>query len=135
MIWEFYVVFKEEMLPVLYKLYEWMEEKDKAPMSLVTGVITEIHKKGKKNNMANYRPLSILNADYKILAKILANRMKGVIGMVVSQTQAYSIPGRDIADTTSSIRDVIEHMRGKAIGIMVNLDIIKLLKGWIQLFV
>lgn len=39
-------------------------------------------------------------SQYKILARVLANRIKTVIGTVVGNTQAYSIPGRDIADTT-----------------------------------
>ena len=56
---------------------------------------------------------------------MLANRIKGVIGTVVGSTQAYSIPGRDIADTISSIRDTITHMKGNDIGIVASLDLNK----------
>lgn len=69
------------------------------------------------------RPISLLNVDYKILTKILANRVKRVIGGIVKPTQSYSIPGRDIADTTGTIGDVIEYMkREKEGGIVLGID-------------
>lgn len=90
---------------------------------MVEGVITILYKKGSKLDLENYRPISLLNVDYKILTKILANRMKRVIGEVVQPTQCYSIPGRDIADTIGTIRDVIEHMKRDSIGgVVVGID-------------
>lgn len=95
------------------------------PVSMATGLVTIIHKAGKRDKLENYRPLSCLNTDYKILARVLANRIKKVIGTVVRNTQAYSIPGRKIADTISNIRDTIEHMKDRKGGIVVNVDLNK----------
>ena len=122
---EFYIEFKEELVPVLDRLFRYIEEKGEMPHSMTIGLVSIIYKKGSRDKLENYRPLTMLNGDYKILAKVLANRIKGVIGTVVGSTQAYSIPGRDIADTISSIRDTITHMKGNKIGIVASLDLNK----------
>lgn len=48
----------------------------------------------------------MLNADLKILAKILSNRLKNVLPRIIETNQAYGVTGRDIADTTSGIRNM-----------------------------
>lgn len=50
--------------------------------------------------MENYRPI---NTDYKILSKIIANRNMEVVESIISSSQAYGIPGRDIADTVFGV--------------------------------
>lgn len=66
------------------------------PVGFSAGVVTLIFNKGPKNDIRNYRPISLLNVDYKIFTKVLANRMKEVAGDVVRSLQAYTVPGRDI---------------------------------------
>ena len=122
---EFYIEFRVELAPVLEKLFRDIEGKGGMPHSMTTGLVSIIYKKGNRDKLENYRPLTVLNGDYKILAKVLANRMKEVIGTVVGRTQTYSIPGRDIADTISSIRDTITYMRENSEGIVVSLDLNK----------
>jgi len=95
------------------------------PASMMTGLVTLVHKKGDKDKLENYRPLSMFNGDYKMIARVLANRMKRVIGSVVGSTQACSIPGRDIADTINRIRDTLDYMKGGIGGIVVSLDLNK----------
>lgn len=108
---EFYKTFREFLAPILCKLYKHMEERREMPESMGLGMITILYKnKGSKMKLENYRPLSLLNTDYKILTKVLANRIKGVVGGIISESQAYSIPGRDIVDTVCTIRDVVESM-------------------------
>ena len=122
---EFYIEFKEELAPVLEKLFRNIEVKGEMPHSITTGLVSIIYKKGSRDKLENYRPLTVLNGDYKVLAKVLANRIKEVIGTVVGSTQAYSIPGRDIADTISSIRDTITYMKENGGGVVVSLDLNK----------
>ena len=77
--------------------------------SMRHGIITLIYKnKGDKNLLRNYRPISLLAVDYKILARIMANRLKVVLPSIISEFQTCCIIGRDIADTTASVRDIIE---------------------------
>ena len=66
------------------------------PESVTTGVVTILFKnKGSRLELGTYRPISLLNHDYKILARVLAYRIKKVMGGIIAPTQAYSIEGRD----------------------------------------
>ena len=46
-------------------------------------ILSLIHKKSDSMNLKNYRPISIKNVDYKILALVLANRMQKVIDKII----------------------------------------------------
>ncbi len=68
----------------------------------------------------------MLNTDFKILAKVLANRLKKVLPEIITTNQAYSIIGREITDTVSNIRDKISYMiESKKEGYMVSIDLEK----------
>ncbi len=108
---EFYKTFIEVLTPILWELYKSMEERGEVPESMSLGVISILYKnKGSRLKLENYRPLSLLNTDYKILTKVFANRIKEIVGSIISPSQAYSIPGRDITDTVCTIRDVVDSM-------------------------
>ena len=62
-----------------------------------------------KLDIANWCPVSLLNTDYTILAKLLANRLKQCIGDVVHGDQSYCVPGQTIYNNISLIRDVINY--------------------------
>lgn len=121
---EFYKMYKKEVGPILVEVFRGMERTGLVQDRMVEGVITLIYKqKGSRLDLENYRPISLLNVDYKILTKLLANRMKRVIGEIVQPTQNYSVPGRDIVDTIGTVRDVIEYMkRDGAGGVVVGID-------------
>lgn len=52
--------------------------------------------------------MSLLCADYKILSKVLANRLRKVMEQVMHIDQSYCIPGRSIRDNISLIQDYWE---------------------------
>ena len=122
---EFYIEFQEQMIPIMGMLYERMECNDKVEKEISLGLVSMIYKKGSKGRLENYRPLTMLNVDYKILARVIAGRLKNVIDKVVGDRQAYSIPGRSIIDTICSIRDIMEYMRERKGGIVLSLDLNK----------
>lgn len=65
----------------------------------------------------------MLNTDFKILAKILANRLRKVLPKIISTTQAYGVQGKDILDIVQSIRDTIFYMKEKnKKGYLISLD-------------
>lgn len=70
---EFYKTFQNELIPYLTMLYNYAITSQSIPASIRTAVITTIPRQGKDlTQMSNCRPLSLLNYDCKIFAKILA---------------------------------------------------------------
>lgn len=74
-----------------------------------TGVVRLIHKKGERNDLRNWRPITLLTTDYKILAKALATRLTRVLPSVVQEDQTCGIPGRSIQDNCRLLQDIVDY--------------------------
>ena len=57
--------------------------------------------------LKNWRPISLLNSDYKILAKLFANRLLQVIPYIISHDQSGCIKNRSTFDNIRSLTDII----------------------------
>ncbi len=55
--------------------------------------------------------MSLLTTDYKLIAKVLANRLKTVLGDLIYQDQSYCIPERTIYDNIFMIRDILDYSK------------------------
>ena len=76
-----------------------------------------------KRLLKNWRPVSLLNVDYKILAKVLATRLQKVISYVISSDQVGYIRGRYIGDNIRIMLDILEMTKNEVDpGIMVMVD-------------
>ena len=115
----FWHILKNDLLSVLN--YSFLT--GGLPRSFRRAVITLLPKKGDLADIANWRPISLLNNDYKILARLLANRLKECISSVVGEDQTYCVPGRSIHDNVGLIRDIIEYANENGVPLaVVNLD-------------
>lgn len=106
---EFYRHFFNYLRDILLKVYINVHEKQTLSRSMKIGILSLIYKKkGDKKMLKNYRPISLLQVDYKIIARVMANRFKKILPSLVSENQSCCIMGKDIADTICNIRDIID---------------------------
>ncbi len=77
--------------------------------SMNTGLIRLIYKmKGSKFDLKNWRPISLLNVNYRILAKIHTNRLKKAMPFLIGNEQTSGVPGRNIYHNLMFLRDSID---------------------------
>jgi hypothetical protein len=82
-----------------------------------------IFKKNDRKNVANYRPITLLTCEYKIVTKALAIRLAETVPSIIHKDQAGFIPGRSIFDQTKLIETLINHAEFEEInGAIVTLD-------------
>jgi len=82
-----------------------------------------IYKKGDRKSLKNWRPISLINVDYKICSKALSVRLSKVLQFIVDPDQTCSVPGRRIPSNLHLLRDILDYItRTNETGILVSLD-------------
>jgi endonuclease/exonuclease/phosphatase family metal-dependent hydrolase len=103
-----------------YTRFEWMADwltevfneiivQQQLAISMQTAVVTLLFKKGDRNEIGNYRPISLLCCDYKIFTKVLAERMKNVLNDIIQTSQQGFVKGGDIRGSIIQVKRIIEH--------------------------
>ncbi|KAK3531106.1 hypothetical protein QTP70_011049 [Hemibagrus guttatus] len=105
---EFYKFFWKELGEDLLEVLEESCRERCLPLSSQRAVITLLPKKGDLQDIKNWRPVSLLCTDYKVMSKALANRLRDIMDSVIQTDQTYCVPNRSIIDSVSLIRDILD---------------------------
>ena len=121
---EFYKFFWDKLKKFLIDSYNYAFENDILSIEQRRAILILIPKGTKdKRLLKNWRPISLLNVDYKILAKGLAIRLQKVISNLVSLDQVGCIKERYIGNNIRTMLDILEITKNKLDpGLMVMID-------------
>ena len=113
---EFYKSFWETISNDLIQCINDIKKFGSLTHSQKQAVITLIEKKGKDRLfLKNWRPISLLNVDYKIITKVLAIRLKQVLPEIIHSDQTAYIKDRNITDTLRKLIDIIDYTKANNI--------------------
>ncbi|KAI3358257.1 hypothetical protein L3Q82_003259 [Scortum barcoo] len=105
---EFYKAFWDILAADILDVFNESLTYGSMPVSCRRAVLTLLPKKGNLQDIKNWRPVSLLCVDYKLLSKALANRLREAMEQVIHRDQTYCVPGRSMVDNVYLIRDVLE---------------------------
>ena len=102
---KFWSILGQDLVEVLNSCYR----AGSLTLSQRRGVISLSFKKGDRLDMRNWRPISLLNVDYKLAARAVAARLLKVIHLIVAEDQTCGVPGRYIGENVAFLRDVVSY--------------------------
>lgn len=83
------------------------------PKAVTASFIALIPKTDHPQSLSEYRPISLIGSMYKIVAKLLASRLKGCLGKVISNCQSAFLPRRQILDGVVVVNEVVDYVEKK----------------------
>ncbi|RVW98717.1 Transposon TX1 uncharacterized 149 kDa protein [Vitis vinifera] len=98
---------------VILEMFKEFHDQNMFLKSINNTFLVLIPKKGGPGDLGDFRPISLLGGLYKLLAKVLANRLKKVIDKVVSHDQNAFVTGRQILDASLIANEVIDNWKKK----------------------
>jgi hypothetical protein len=116
---EYWDIVGEDMVGVLNEILQRGELSETQKQGIIILIPKALHPSSTKD----FRPITLLTTDYKILTKVLANRLKMYLAKLVNIAQKGSVPGRTILDAISTIRDVMKYKNtAKEAGCILSID-------------
>ena len=92
----------------LFRICQMLWHSERIPPELVRGTFIMLHKKGSRDDMANYRAICLLCHSYKLLSAVVARRLMAVLEDRLPDTQAGFRPARGCRDNVCALRWFID---------------------------
>ena len=122
--YEVYLRMSHMFVPILTDMFNHWFAQGAIPGSVTKGVITLLKKGGRHvwEGLDDYRPITLLNTELKISARVLANRLQLVISDLIGSEQTFAVKGRSIQDNLHLIREVLEGIEDGTEAALISLD-------------
>ena len=83
------------------------------------GLITPSFKQGDRLDLKNWRPITLLNIDYKIASRALVEQLRQVIHAVVAPDQSCGVHGRYVSENISFLHDVVHYVSSSNVPVAI----------------
>ena len=122
---EFFQFFWRDLKVFFLNMVNESVETGALPLTLREGILTLIPKPNKpRSEIKSYRPITLLNVSYKIIAAAIADRIRNILPTIIDRDQTGFMKGRFIGDNTRLTYDLIHELkREKRSALFVSLDI------------
>ena len=108
---DLYKAFSRQFSPRLAHLFTAIGNTGNLPPRFTEGVIKVLYKKGDPMQPGNYRPITLLNTDYRTLAKVLAARLGPALKTAIAAEQTAFLPDRLIGSNIFTLRHLPHLLR------------------------
>ena len=118
---DFYKCFLDDLIETLVELFNNIRLSTIFPKSQKNAIIKLLYKKGDHRLLKNWRPVSLLNCDYKIMSKIMTGRLSKFMDKLTPIEQKCGVVGRQIRDIIRNLDTVLDDMEEEG-GYLILLD-------------
>jgi len=106
---EFFKILWEDIVGHMRTLFTQMLRDRQLSERQKQGVIVCIPKNARPHTPEDYRPITLLNTDYKVLARMIAARVRPILAELLHPSQYFGVPGNTIFDAVVTVRDAIAY--------------------------
>lgn len=106
--------YREQLAPILARLYSAIGATKQCPSGFLDGAVVPVLKPGGvATDVDAYRPIQLLNYDYRLMAKLLANRLLRVAGHIIDPAQSAFLQHRHIGDSVRLLQLLPQLLRAR----------------------
>ncbi len=108
---EFYKKTKDVIIPILINIIKQVENGGELPEGFTQANVRLVPKKGDMRKLSNWRPITLANVDYKIMASCVKRKIEVGISSILEEEQVGFMKGRRITEHTYALQAIYDYDR------------------------